>query len=405
MPPISRDQAPAASTTMSAASRPRVGDDAARRGRRRSRPRATGQCSCSAAPARRGGQRERRGDQAVVDLMVARAQHRGGDAGRRCGSRRRASAPDSHSRSRPRPFWNSIGKAQLLGVVAGRARRRSCPRRGSRPRCRRRPRARARNPATDAGFRGSAPAAALRRARSRPRRRACRPPPSWRRARPRRGRRRSTAQPACASRQAIPSPMTPAPMTTVFGRCGETTLGAVITDSLRRACPARFIGSDLSRCRRALESAAERHPSLAPMSDAGVVDARFFSRIAGRGAGGKCRPWRCFPPVSAGASPCSVTGGLEITYKELSYVSSTILLEPVMPSILVVDDNSEVREVVCEFLRDSGHLVFAAGSALQARALLARETHRPVDRRLRDERRAGGFAGRSTLRPSGSRRF
>lgn len=47
-----------------------------------------------------------------------------------------------------------------------------------------------------------------------------------------------------------------------------------------------------------------------------------------------------------------------------------------MPSILVVDDNSEVRQVVCEFLRDSGHLVFAAGSALQARALLARE---PLD--------------------------
>ncbi len=45
-----------------------------------------------------------------------------------------------------------------------------------------------------------------------------------------------------------------------------------------------------------------------------------------------------------------------------------------MPSILVVDDNSEVRELVCEFLRDSGHVIFSAGSALQARALLARET-------------------------------
>ena len=45
-----------------------------------------------------------------------------------------------------------------------------------------------------------------------------------------------------------------------------------------------------------------------------------------------------------------------------------------MPSILVVDDNCEVRAIVCEFLRDSGHLVFAAGSALHARAVLARET-------------------------------
>ncbi len=44
-----------------------------------------------------------------------------------------------------------------------------------------------------------------------------------------------------------------------------------------------------------------------------------------------------------------------------------------MPRILVVEDDVEVREVVCEFLRDSGHLVLAAGSAQQARELLARE--------------------------------
>ena len=45
-----------------------------------------------------------------------------------------------------------------------------------------------------------------------------------------------------------------------------------------------------------------------------------------------------------------------------------------MPCILVVDDSSAVREVVCEFLRDGGHTVLSAGSALEARALLARET-------------------------------
>src|SRR5439155_27053404 len=42
------------------------------------------------------------------------------------------------------------------------------------------------------------------------------------------------------------NPMTPAPMTTVFGRDGDTMIGAVISDSLRRAHPTRFSGSDLS---------------------------------------------------------------------------------------------------------------------------------------------------------------
>src|SRR5438445_9777640 len=42
------------------------------------------------------------------------------------------------------------------------------------------------------------------------------------------------------------SPMTPAPMTTVFGRDGDAMIGAVISDSLRRAHPTRFSGSDLS---------------------------------------------------------------------------------------------------------------------------------------------------------------
>jgi len=45
-----------------------------------------------------------------------------------------------------------------------------------------------------------------------------------------------------------------------------------------------------------------------------------------------------------------------------------------MPRILVVEDDIEVREVVCEFLRDGGHVVLSAGSAQQARDLLAGET-------------------------------
>ncbi|MGH7029136.1 MAG: response regulator [Stellaceae bacterium] len=45
-----------------------------------------------------------------------------------------------------------------------------------------------------------------------------------------------------------------------------------------------------------------------------------------------------------------------------------------MPRILVVEDDVDVRDVVCEFLRDGGHLVLSAASARQARELLARET-------------------------------
>src|SRR5439155_7455737 len=45
----------------------------------------------------------------------------------------------------------------------------------------------------------------------------------------------------------MPRPMTPAPTTIVFGRCEGTTTEALMTDSLHRACPARFSGSDLSR--------------------------------------------------------------------------------------------------------------------------------------------------------------
>src|SRR5271170_4221300 len=67
-------------------------------------------------------------------------------------------------------------------------------------------------------------------------------------------------------------------MTTVFGRYEGTVIDAVISDSLRRACPTRFIGSDLSRSAHALRALAERHPSLPPMSAEGPAVARIFSR-------------------------------------------------------------------------------------------------------------------------------
>jgi hypothetical protein len=64
-------------------------------------------------------------------------------------------------------------------------------------------------------------------------------------------------------------------MMTVFGRNDETVLDAVMTDSLRRANPARFSGSDLSRYGCADRwRAAGQHPSLSAISGYGVADAR-----------------------------------------------------------------------------------------------------------------------------------
>ena len=45
-----------------------------------------------------------------------------------------------------------------------------------------------------------------------------------------------------------------------------------------------------------------------------------------------------------------------------------------MPRILVVEDDFEVCQVVCEYLREGGHVVLSAGSAQQARDVLARQT-------------------------------
>src|SRR5438552_5831520 len=101
----------------------------------------------------------------------------------------------------------------------------------------------------------------------------------------------ATQQPAWASRQPIPNPMTPAPMITVFGRNDETVADAVIADSLRRASPARFSGSDLSRpgCAK-FDCAAGQHPSLPAISDQGVADAR---TLLGRAALSAARETSC----------------------------------------------------------------------------------------------------------------
>jgi hypothetical protein len=66
----------------------------------------------------------------------------------------------------------------------------------------------------------------------------------------------------------MPRPTTPAPMTMVFGRCEETASDALMTDSLHRACPARFSGSDLSRpCAQAIprrRAAPQPHANFKP---------------------------------------------------------------------------------------------------------------------------------------------
>jgi hypothetical protein len=58
----------------------------------------------------------------------------------------------------------------------------------------------------------------------------------------------------------MPSPITPAPMTTVFGRDDETVIVGMMTDSLRRARPARFSGFNLSRRCRAVFTAGWTAP-------------------------------------------------------------------------------------------------------------------------------------------------
>ena len=82
--------------------------------------------------------------------------------------------------------------------------------------------------------------------------------------------------PPAPSRQAIPRPMTPAPMTTVFGRCEDKVIDVVISDSLRRASRPGSLGL-ISAGPPTTPQRAVRHPSLAPMSTVDFADARNFS--------------------------------------------------------------------------------------------------------------------------------
>src|SRR5207237_8849646 len=80
------------------------------------------------------------------------------------------------------------------------------------------------------------------------------------------------------------SPTTPAPMTTVLGRDGAAMVDAVISDSLRRARPTRFSGSDLSRSGPAAHAV---RPSGTPASRQfwlGVLRMQDFSQNLARRA-------------------------------------------------------------------------------------------------------------------------
>src|SRR6516164_9194005 len=79
------------------------------------------------------------------------------------------------------------------------------------------------------------------------------------------------------------SPITPAPMTTVFGRDDEMLTNGVITDSLRRARPARFSGFDLSRsCRAASAAGLGGTPASPQFRTATSPIARTFFRRQSR---------------------------------------------------------------------------------------------------------------------------
>jgi len=71
-------------------------------------------------------------------------------------------------------------------------------------------------------------------------------------------------------------------MITVFGRNDEMTDGVVIADSLHRAYPARFIGSDLSRPLAQKLLCPRRHPSLLPISAQGFANASALFSAANR---------------------------------------------------------------------------------------------------------------------------
>ncbi len=242
-----RDQAPAASTTISAGGDGAVFEQDALRAAALHDNLLTGRCSWMrrrrlrrqrAAPARACGCRP------------------GGPAAK---TMRRRFFPQDAARARASPRPKAIRAADRAGAetpAGARSRpdrRRSrrapaCPRAAIRHRCRLRAQAPRRKPASAPGCRGRARPAPPRRARLRNTPPACRRRHGSRPLRPCRGRTPSPRRGA-ASRQAMPRPTTPAPMMATRGRCrGRDGVNSVAQrGSLRWYDPDRFDGCDLSR--------------------------------------------------------------------------------------------------------------------------------------------------------------
>ncbi len=108
--------------------------------------------------------------------------------------------------------------------------------------------------------------------------------------------------------------MTPAPMITVFGRHNETVSNAVITDSLHRARPARFSGSDLSRFGYAASTAQPPAPQPRPQCRTRALPMQGFSRACrccGGCATGRPNNLAFFRPCK-GCSSISPVGWLHL---------------------------------------------------------------------------------------------
>ena len=169
--------------------------------------------------------------------------------------------------------------------------------------------------------------------------------------------------------------MTPVPIITPFVRNDGTVIDAVMADSLRRASPARFSGSDLSRFSGAtrLRSRPAPQPSnnLGPRP-CGCKDFVGLRCVVCRAVGGLVRRRIGEANVNRRFNICSFSATFIIT----DYVGHQL-----MAHILLVEDDADVRAVVSDLLATLGHQVTSASSAEQARLLLASE---PVDLALID---------------------
>ena len=172
-PPMPRDQAPAASTTISAASVPSSSSDAL------ARPPCTtisltGRCSHDLHASRLGGDAQRLRELAVVDLVVLRRKHRAGDLAGKTRLARRASPLPKAIRAADRADAEIPAGARSRPDRRRSRRAAGCPRAAVRHRCRLCAEAPRQSPASAPGSRGRARPALPRRARLRSMPPACR---------------------------------------------------------------------------------------------------------------------------------------------------------------------------------------------------------------------------------------